>query len=319
MGTLYIDRKDIHIRLDGNAIAFYANGKREGTVPINPLKRVIIAGSQTIETPVLRRLAADNISVMFLLGKQLRFGGMLHGRLHNNGLLRVKQYEKSLSDFAAEFAKELVIRKIIAQSHVLEDIVNKRPDKRLVLTSGIKTLQGIWQEMKKTEMSIDTVRGMEGGASAAYFSAYAELFAESLNFTGRNRRPPEDPVNAMLSLCYTLVHFELVREIEMIGLDPTIGFYHQFDYGRESLACDIVEPYRPAVDKFVYELFRDRVFTARDFSEDDERPGCYLKKTRRKDFYPLYEEWAKDMRKFWTDEVRTLARRITDGKESLPE
>jgi hypothetical protein len=125
MGTLYIDRKDIHIRLDGNAIAFYANGKREGTVPINPLKRVIIAGSQTIETPVLRRLAADNISVMFLSGKQLRFGGMLHGRLHNNGLLRVKQYEKSLSDFAAEFAKELVIRKIIAQSHVLEDAINK--------------------------------------------------------------------------------------------------------------------------------------------------------------------------------------------------
>jgi CRISPR-associated protein Cas1 len=319
MGTLYIDRKDIHIRLDGNAIAFYANGKREGIVPINPLKRVIIAGSQTIETPVLRRLADENISVMFLSGKQLRFGGMLHGRIHNNGALRVKQYQKSISAFPVEFAKELVIRKIIAQSQMLEKALNKRPDKRLALTSGIKTLQRIWHGMKNTEMSIDTIRGMEGRASSAYFSAYTELFADSLYFTGRNRRPPEDPVNAMLSLCYTLLHFEMVREIETIGLDPTIGFYHQFDYGRESLACDLVEPYRPAVDRLVYELFRDRVFTSRDFAEDDERPGCYLKKARRRELYPLYEEWAKEMRTLWTEEVRTLARRITDGQESLSE
>lgn len=319
MGTLYIDRKDIHIKLDGNAIAFYANGKREGTVPINPIKRVVIVGSQTIETSVIRRLAAENISIIFLSGKQLRFGGMLHGRLHNNGILRVRQYQKSISDFPVEFAKELVERKISAQSTVLEDALSRRPDKRLALTSAIKTLDSTRQRLKEIGMSIDTIRGIEGGASAAYFSAYTELFADSLDFTGRNRRPPEDPVNAMLSLCYTLLHFELVREIEIIGLDPTIGFYHQFDYGRESLACDLVEPYRPAVEKFVYEIFRDRIFTARDFAEDDERPGCYLKKARRKEFYPLYEEWAKQMRTLWTDEVRTLARRITDGQESLPE
>jgi CRISPR-associated protein Cas1 len=173
--------------------------------------------------------------------------------------------------------------------------------------------------MKNPEMPVETIRGMEGGASAAYFAAYTKLFADSLDFKGRNRRPPEDPVNALLSLCYTLVHFEMVREIETIGLDPTIGFYHQFDYGRESLACDLVENYRPAVDKFVYELFRDREFTARDFATDDERPGCYLKKQRRKDFYPLYEQWANEMRSLWREEVRNLARRIMDGQDTLSE
>jgi CRISPR-associated protein Cas1 len=319
MGTLYIDRKDLHIRLDGNAIAFYSNGQREGVVPINPLKRVVIVGSLSIETQVLRRLADGNISVVFLSGKRLRFSGMLHGRLHNNGILRVKQYEKSLSEFPAEFSKDLVIKKITAQLQLLEYAAQTRHDLRLALTSSIKTLQGVLISMKNPEMPVETIRGMEGGASAAYFAAYTKLFADSLDFKGRNRRPPEDPVNALLSLCYTLVHFEMVREIETIGLDPTIGFYHQFDYGRESLACDLVENYRPAVDKFVYELFRDREFTARDFATDDERPGCYLKKQRRKDFYPLYEQWANEMRLLWREEVRNLSRRIMDGQDTLSE
>lgn len=206
MGTLYIDRKELHIRLDGQALAFYRDGEREGLVPISPLKRVIVIGNVSIETPVLHKLSNENVSVIFLSGKRLRFCGMLHGRLHNNGILRVKQYEKSLSLFSIE---------------------------------------------------METLRGLEGGASATYFQAYTKLFPESLRFKKRNRRPPEDPVNAMLSLCYTLLHYEIVREIEVIGLDPTIGFYHQFDYGRESLACDLVELYRIDVDRFVWELFRE--------------------------------------------------------------
>lgn len=313
MGTLYIDRKDLHIRLDGNAIAFYCNGQKEGIVPINPLKRVVIIGSLTIDTQVIKRLAEENISVVFLSGKRLRFSGMLHGRLHNNGILRLKQYEKSLSEFSAEFLKELVIRKITAQLQLLKYAAQTRHDLRLALTGSIKTLQGVLNTMKNPDMPVETIRGMEGGASAAYFAAFTKLFADSLNFKSRNRRPPEDPVNAMLSLCYTLMHFEMVREIETIGLDPTIGFYHQFDYGRESLACDLVEPYRPCVDRFVYEIFRERKFTSRDFATDDERPGCYLKKQKRKDFYPLYEQWANEIRPLWTDEVRSLARRIMDG------
>lgn len=102
MGTLYIDRKELHIRLDGQALAFYINGEREGLVPISPLKRVIVIGNVSIETPVLHKLSNEDVSVILLSGKRLRFCGMLHGRLHNNGILRVKQYEKSLSPFSIE-------------------------------------------------------------------------------------------------------------------------------------------------------------------------------------------------------------------------
>lgn len=318
MGTLYIDRRDLHIKLDGNALAFYLKGEREGIVPINPLKRIIVIGNVSIETPVFHRLSDEGVNMVFLSSKRLRFCGMLHGKLHNNGILRVKQYEKLLSGFGLEIAKDIVRSKISKQREFLEEVKEHRQDLGLKLTATVNTLTEICQNLQK-QTSIDSLRGLEGGAGASYFSTYVTMFPPSLEFEKRNKRPPEDPVNAMLSLCYTLLHFEMVREIEVIGLDPTIGFYHQFDYGRESLACDLVELYRTDVDRFVYEIFRTRQFTSRDFASDDERPGCYLKKNSRRRFYPLYEEWAKAMRPLWIEEVRNLARRIIDGKDTLSE
>ncbi|MBI5194626.1 MAG: CRISPR-associated endonuclease Cas1 [Nitrospirae bacterium] len=317
MGTLYIDRKDLYIKLDGNALSFYNNNEREGMVPIKPLKRVVVVGNVTLETPVLHKLSDEGISVIFLSGKRTRFCGMLHGRLHNNALLRVKQYEKSITP-SLEFSRDIVSMKVTAQADLLRNAMTTRHDLRLPLKTAIDTLEKVIHNITNGD-TIDSIRGYEGGASASYFSAYTRLFPESLRFKNRNRRPPQDPVNAILSLCYTLLHFELVREIEVIGLDPTIGFYHQFEYGRESLACDLVESYRPDVDRFVWDIFRERKFTDRDFSNEDERPGCYLKKESRKRFYPLYEEWAQTMRSKFVEEVRSLARRIMDGQDPLPE
>ncbi len=355
MGTLYIDRKDAHIRLDGNALAFYSSGDRQGIVPIKPLKRVVIIGNITIDASVLHRLADNDVSVLFLSGKRGRFCGMLHGRLHNNGLLRVRQYGKCIEKgedngilFAIKFSMDIVLRKISAQADLLREAMNSRADLRFPLKTAVNILERVIDSIKNLHVSegisdeasmshrvtkedenpkchpefisgsqtlvIDTLRGYEGGASAAYFSAFTKLFPDSLNFTKRTRRPPEDPVNALLSLCYTLLHYEMVREAEVIGLDPTIGFYHQFEYGRESLACDLVEVFRPEVDRFVWKIFRERIFAERDFSCEDERPGCYLKKNSRSRFYPLYEEWAQEMRPKFIEEVRSLARNIMDGE-----
>lgn len=329
MGTLYIDRKELTIKLDGNAIAFYINGEREGIVPIKPLDRVVVTGSVNIETSVLNRLCDENISMIFLSGRRMRFHGILHGSLHNNGSLRVKQYEKSLMPaFAVDISHDMVNRKIKAQSHLLEDALLNRPDLRLPLTTAIGTLNKIKDslygfamkfsnsDLKSFEGVLDSIRGYEGSGAAAYFSAYTKLFAPSLNFTGRNKRPPRDPVNAILSLSYTLLHYEAVREIELIGLDPTIGFYHQFDYGRESLASDLIEPLRPSIDRLVKEAFREKVFTERDFNYSVEKPGCYLKKGGRGRFYPLYEDWARELRPEIVSEVRTLASKILDKSES---
>lgn len=319
MGTLYIDRKGCHIKVDGNTLALYLDGKREGIVPLEPLKRVIFVGSMMIETSVIKKFSELGISAIFLSGRRLKFSGMVHGNLHNNGLLRLRQYEKALSSFSKNYAQEIVTRKIEKQLNLLKDALSLRPDLRLEMKTAIDTLTKIYDKLNSDIFNIESLKGLEGSSSSSYFSAYTKLFPDSLNFSRRIRRPPLDPVNAMLSLCYTLLHFEIVREIEVIGLDPTIGFYHQFEYGRESLACDIVELFRPETDRFVWNIFKERLFTIDDFFKDHVNGAYYLKKIKRKEFYSLYEEWAKNLRQNFTEEVRSLARRVNDETDTISE
>lgn len=329
MGTLFVDRRNLRIKLDGNALAFYVDGKRDGMVPVNPLERVVLIGSLIVETPVLHRLAAQNISVLFLTARRMKFGGMFHGKTHNNGLLRLKQYEKALDPKAAwDLARGTVMAKVVRQESFLREALEGRPDKRFDITRAIGTLGGIISSLRETENAASethsaglqedprvTYMGFEGSAAAAYFSAYTTLFPPALSFTKRVRRPPTDPVNALLSLLYTLLHYECTREVMLIGLDPTIGFLHQFEYGRESLACDVVELFRTDADRLAWRLFREREFTERDFATDPETGGCYLRKGGRTRFYPLYEEWSRALRPMVRGEVRKLARTILDGEE----
>jgi CRISPR-associated protein Cas1 len=314
MGSLYIDRKDLEIRVEGNSLVFYSNGNREGSAPIQPLERVVVVGNLHLETSVLHKLCLNNVSVIFLSGRRLAFRGMLHGRLHRNGLLRLKQYEKSFGPFCIIFAKELVEAKLSQQISFLSELKDLRPEFKYEVANSIKSIEDIRDELVRLD-NLDSIRGLEGSAANCYFKAFTLVFPPSFNFKSRNRRPPADPVNSLLSLSYTLLHYELVREIEVIGLDPTIGFYHSFDYGRESLACDLVEPFRPDVDRFVFNLIKEKILRESDFTyqENDGQPGCYLKKASRKKYFEKYEEWARENRPIWKERVQILSRRILNG------
>lgn len=315
MGTVFIDQKEIKIKTDGNSIVFYSKGKKTGTLPIAPLKRVVIVGNVNIETSVIHKLVKSDVTVTFFTGR-LKYIGTIYGKIHNNGLLRVKQYEKSTDAFALNMAKEFVEGKISFQIDFLREIPNIKPILSMDAEQSIQNLINKIDLIKNAN-SIDSLRGIEGSSQALYFSVYSKLYPESYGFTKRTKRPPTDPVNAMLSLCYTMLHYEAVREIQLIGLDPTIGFYHQFEYGRESLACDIVELFRVDVDRFVYEIFKQNELSKRDFMKDEASGGIYLKKSGRKKFYPLYEEWAQKERQKLRETVRALARRILDEKTSV--
>ncbi|MCF6150624.1 MAG: CRISPR-associated endonuclease Cas1 [Candidatus Kuenenia sp.] len=319
MGTLYIDRKGYHIKLDGESIAFYLEGKREGIVPIRPLSRVIIAGNTIIETSVLNKLADNNCSIVFLSGRGLQYRGTLTGRIHNNGILRVRQYEKSLDkDFSIMISKELVLKKTEKQLEFLGEAarIAEAENRKVTFSNFFGIIENIMSNIARRCDSQESLRGYEGAASNAYFSAFTSLFSDHLGFKTRTRRPPRDPVNAMLSLCYTLLHYEAVREIQVAGLDPTIGFYHCFDYGRESLACDLIEPFRPVADKFVWELFEEGKCSPADFVKENE--GVYLKKNARKEFYPFYEAWVEPVRKEIIAGVKNISGRIVGGEDAIP-
>jgi hypothetical protein len=160
-----------------------------------------------------------------------------------------------------------------------------------------------------------SLRGLEGAGAAAYFEGFADLLPERLKFSGRNRRPPRDPVNAMLSLGYTLLHAEAVLALYGAGLDPFVGFYHALDFGRESLACDLVEPLRVEVDQHALMLFRSEKLRAEDFSTTES--GCLLGKAGRARFYAEWEPLAARLRKLLAESVSDVASAIGRPVRSL--
>lgn len=316
-GTVYLDRTDAELRLDGGALAVYVNGERDGSIPLAPVDRVVLIGRQTIETAVLHRLAEQGISVLLLSGRTQTFRARLVGRLHNHARLRIAQYDLRRSPVAYAAAQEWITAKLGGQAALLRDAADARPDRR----AGLLHAATVIEETQAKASDADTVerlRGLEGGAAAAYFGALPSVFPPSLGFEGRERRPPRDPVNALLSLTYTLAHWEWVRACELIGLDPLVGFFHELEHGRESLACDLLEPFRPTVDRWVWELFRTRQFEGRDFSSEADRPGCSLKKAARGRYYQAYEQWIGAHRGRMRETVEALARRLlNDGAHAV--
>jgi CRISPR-associated protein Cas1 len=162
---------------------------------------------------------------------------------------------------------------------------------------------------------LDRIRGFEGACGASYFPGYCALFAESLGFNGRNRRPPKDPVNAALSLTYTLLHFDAVRAAYAAGLDPMVGFYHRPARGRESLACDLIEPLRPRADTWIWKLFRERELRAEHFTID--KGACLLGKAGRERFHAAWEAYASLPRRWLRRQCALLVAGLRGSGDAL--
>lgn len=166
----------------------------------------------------------------------------------------------------------------------------------------------------KQVQSMDELRGKEGAAASAYFSGYTRVFAPALGFTGRNRRPPKDPVNAVLSLTYTLLSADASRALMAAGFDPMLGFYHRPAYGRHSLAVDMLELYRARADRFVWHLFQSAQLRPEHFTGGDTR-ACLLGKSGREHFYQSYDQHCSAWRRLMLRTARHWMRRLT---ESMP-
>lgn len=311
MSTLFLDRKDLRLGYEGGCLALYEQGTKRGTVPLHLLERVVMTGQVQLDTRLLGALAEKNIGVLMLSGRNHRCVAMLLGKPHNDSLRRVAQYACYLD--AAERAKLsrwLVLGKLRSQKRLLVAALAQRPDLRLALRAGISTLEGIVAQLgaETAAYPVEQLRGYEGGGAAAYFKAYTQLFAPSLQFTARKRRPPPDPVNACLSLAYTLLHFDAVQACQLSGLDPYIGFFHDPAFGRESLACDFIEVLRAQVDAWVWRLFRERLLRPESFSADGN--GVWLNKAGRQRFYAEYELFARPLRRLLRRYGYALAQRF---------
>ncbi len=317
MTTCYIDRKEAELRADGHAIAVYENGRRSAAIPLGPLTRLVIVGNVHLETRLLHRLAEQGVVVCLIGGRRHQVVGSFAATLHGDGRRRLAQYRAAADEARVREQAAAVVRTKVAGQVALLQQLQPHARRGEVVVTSLERMETTRARLAEEGVAVESQRGLEGAAAAAYFAAYQECFPPSLDFTDRNRRPPRDPVNALLSLTYTLVHAEHLREVAVAGLDPMVGYLHERDFGRESLVCDLVEGARPAADGFIWRLFHERTFTGRDFSSGDERPGCYLKKGARARYYPLYEAWAEGERSGWRDTVRALVRWL--GEEWMEE
>lgn len=298
MSTLFLDRKELTLSFEGQCIALYENGCKRGTVPLHLLERVVMRGQITLDTRLLGALADKNIGVLMLSGRNHRSVAMLLGKPHNDTKRRIAQYASYLDQTERqEFSRRLVIEKLCSQKRLLAEAQTRRPDLRHALSSGVSTINGLLAQLSgdTPDLPVERLRGFEGSGAAAYFKAYGAVFAPSLAFNGRKRRPPTDPVNACLSLGYTLLHFDAVKACHDAGLDPFIGFYHDPAFGRESLACDFIEPVRAELDAMVWRLFRERALRPENFVHD--KGSVILNKAGRQRFYAEYELFARPVRR----------------------
>lgn len=293
MTTLYIDRKNLTLRADGEALVCYENTERIATVPLKVLQRVCIHGDLTLSAKVLGKLGETGIGVLVLNGRKKRPALMLpNWKL--DGKRRVAQYALS-QDKAASLvaARNTVAAKLSAQQQHLQKMARSDGPNADFLNKHGQALANLANAVSSSP-DISALRGIEGAAAAHYFGAWANVLPESWHFTERNKRPPRDPLNAALSLAYTLLHFDIVKHLYLSGLDPFIGYYHQPEHGRESLACDLLEHLRSQCDAWVLSLFYQQILTPADFSTTVQ--GCMMSKNARIKFYPSYEQAAKQWR-----------------------
>ncbi len=315
MTSLYVDRRGVVLKADGEALAFYEEGQRVGTVPLAPLSRVFLRGDVTLSSSLLGKFGERGIGVVILSGRK-GVPSMLLGRPHNDASRRLGQYGLARDpDACLRFAREVVRQKLASQASFLSEKRDALAQSRYALTLVLRKIDGALASLDR-HTTIAALRGAEGAGAAAYFDGIAELVPDRLGFKRRNRRPPRDPVNAVLSLGYTLLHAEAVIALYGAGLDPFIGFYHALDFARESLACDIVESLRVEVDRHAIRMFNEETLRAEDFSQTAE--GCMMGKAGRARFYEAWERAAERIRKGLTERVADVVTAVCAIDAKLP-
>ena len=313
MTTLYIDRKDVELRVSGGVLEFHEPAGRRGSVPLAHIERVVLRGRVQLSTSVLGALTEAGAGVLSLSGRQSRHLATCVGRPHNDVVRRLGQFDAYRDREArTQWSRRLVEAKTKAQLRLLRQALERRPDKRRQITRALTRIESLLKRIADhaSPPDIASLLGIEGAAASAYFGGFCSLFPPSLQLEGRNRRPPRDPVNACLSLGYTLVHFEAVLACHAAGLDPLLGLYHEPAFGRESLAADVIEPLRPHVDEWVWTLFRERVLAARNFRQDNG--AVLLDKSARQHFYARFHPLGAALRRLLRRQMRAAAREFEE-------
>ncbi len=293
LNTLYVQTQGTYLQLDHETLKIKLETETK-QVPLHHLGGIVAFGNVLVSPFLIHRCAADGRSIVWLTQRG-RFQGRLAGPTRGNVLLRRAQHGAiSDAEKTLNIARYVVAGKLQNTRSVLMRAARETKDvadeERLRSAAQVHA-EGIENARKVTD--INKLRGIEGFAAKAYFGAFGGMIRanrEGFEFGGRSKRPPKDPINALLSFAYTLLANECVAACEGVGLDPQMGFSHVLRPGRPSLALDLMEELRPVVaDRLVLNVVNRGQIQPEDF---EMRPGggVLLKEEPRKAFLVAYQK-----------------------------
>lgn len=323
MSFLYLTEQGSVLRKSGDRLIVEFESRVLLDLPYHKLEAVLVFGSVQITSAAAGEMLDKGVRLSFFT-RHGRFIGAAVPATGKNVLLRVRQFQAyENAARAIELARAVVRQKIANSSTTLEALAGQNP--------GL--LRPRWQSTFEEAMAatvaattIATLDGIEGSAAHTYFELLMQFNKSRFTWHGRRKHPASDPLNALLSLTYTLLTHELTSLLDGVGLDPYLGFLHQIDYGRPSLSLDLVEAFRAAVaDHLVLRCVNLKTFQDHDFHQDAAENLSLLTPEAAKRFFAEYETWmmrprdtGRSFRHALRSEVERLASAIDDGTPWTP-
>lgn len=293
MSTLIIDHRDISLDYQADCLLIRQPGQALRSLPMRRLQRILIMHNTQVCTQLIGHCQRLGIDFIVINNRHSAHSYAVYAKPLLQAQRRVQQYQLCQQEtHSLPLAKRLIRHKLQVSQAVLHSQTTPHENPKPDFTALLQHIAAC--------QSLAALRGHEGTAQRQLFQYWRSCLPASLGFTRRQRRPPPDPVNALLSLSYTLIYHEAIRQCVRHGLDAWLGLYHQLAAGRQSLACDLMEPLRPCIEAWVVKLFQDGELDCRHFAHNSQ--GCQLGKQGRELYYALWHSqlapWSKRLHRY---------------------
>lgn len=294
LNTLFITTPEIYLSLKGENVVITKDDEQLGRLPLHNLEAICTFGYAGASPALMYACAKNNISLSFL-SRSGRFLARVIGESKGNVILRKTQYRISESEEdSAKIARNFIFAKVSNQKWILERMTRDYPLR--IDVPAFKQVSSELSLLMKQILNVDNLeqlRGYEGQAAISYFKCFDQMILqqkEEFYFKTRNRRPPTDNVNALLSLSYTLLANDVSSALEAVGFDAYVGFLHRDRPGRASLALDVMEELRGVIaDRFVLKVVNKKILNSSDFLKK-ESGAVLLTDEGRKKFIRAWQE-----------------------------
>jgi CRISPR-associated protein Cas1 len=290
--VLYVQEPGSHVGKRSEHLVVKKDGQVLTRVPMHAVRQVVVCGNVQVSTQALETLVANDIPVAYLTGHG-RFIGTFAPAVPKNVGLREAQFRRFADpEECLTLSKAVVRAKLTNQRTLLMRSLRGDGDRG----SDEPAARGLSELLRRLDgaAGVETVLGLEGQGAALYFGEFGRFLrsqppGRGFDFTARNRRPPRDPVNSLLSFAYALLTKDCFSAVSTVGFDAYRGFFHRNRHGKPSLALDLLEEFRPVIaDSVVLTLINNEMLTPSDFVT--WREACQLTESGRRTFFQAYEQ-----------------------------